>query len=115
MIKIGFFSKLSQVPVKTLRYYDQIGLLNPIEVDTFTGYRYYSVTQLPRLNRILALKDLDLSLEQITIMLENGIHDSLLLGGFSNLNGSSLTRKMQVIDSGRDDGVAPAINEFRVL
>lgn len=69
MIKIGFFSKLSQVPVKTLRYYDEIGLLKPISIDTFTGYRYYSVSQLSRLNRILALKDLGLSLEQISQLL----------------------------------------------
>jgi DNA-binding transcriptional MerR regulator len=62
MFKIGEFSKFSQVTVKTLRYYDQIGLLKPAEVDRFTGYRYYSVDQLPRLNRILALKDLGLSL-----------------------------------------------------
>jgi DNA-binding transcriptional MerR regulator len=65
MVKIGYFSRLSQVPVKTLRYYDQIGLLTPAHVDDFTGYRYYSISQLSRLNRILALKDLGLSLEQI--------------------------------------------------
>jgi len=69
MIKIGLFSKLSQVPVKTLRYYDEIGLLKPAEIDRFTDYRYYSVTQLPRLNRILALKDLGLSLDQIAHLL----------------------------------------------
>jgi len=41
MIKIGEFSKLVQLPVATLRYYDQVGLLKPVEVDRFTGYRYY--------------------------------------------------------------------------
>jgi DNA-binding transcriptional MerR regulator len=65
MVKIGYFSRLSQVPKKTLRYYDQIGLLKPAYVDEFTGYRYYNISQLSRLNRILALKDLGLSLEQI--------------------------------------------------
>src|ERR1700712_4100059 len=49
-----------------------MGLLKPIAVDSFTGYRYYSVTQLPRLNRILALKDLGFSLEQIERVL-NGL------------------------------------------
>lgn len=73
MIKIGFFSKLSQVPVKTLRYYDQIELLKPVEIDTYTGYRYYSVTQLPRLNRILALKDLGFSLDQIAQLLADDL------------------------------------------
>src|SRR5919108_6216978 len=65
MIKIGEFSKLVQVPVPTLRYYDQVGLLKPVEVDRFTGYRYYSASQLPRLHRILALKGLGFSLDHI--------------------------------------------------
>jgi DNA-binding transcriptional MerR regulator len=71
MFKIGDFSKLSQVSVKTLRYYDELGLLKPVEVDRFTAYRYYSADQLPRLNRILALKDLGLSLEQIATLLND--------------------------------------------
>jgi DNA-binding transcriptional MerR regulator len=57
MLRIGDFSRLSRVSVKALRYYDEIGLLKPVEVDRFTGYRYYSAEQLPRLNRIVALKD----------------------------------------------------------
>ena len=73
MIKIGEFSKLVQVPVATLRYYDQVGLLKPIEVDRFTSYRYYSVSQLPRLHRILALKGLGFSLEQIGVVLNEGL------------------------------------------
>jgi DNA-binding transcriptional MerR regulator len=64
MFKIGDFSKISRVSVKTLRYYDELGLLKPAHVDLFTGYRYYAIDQLPRLNRILALKDLGFSLEQ---------------------------------------------------
>jgi DNA-binding transcriptional MerR regulator len=72
MIKIGEFSKLVQVPVATLRYYDQVGLLKPEEVDRFTGYRYYSASQLPRLHRILALKGLGFSLDQIGAVLAEG-------------------------------------------
>ena len=52
MFKIGEFSKLSQVSVKALRHYDALGLLKPARVDRFTGYRYYSADQLPRLYRI---------------------------------------------------------------
>ena len=48
----------SRVPVKTLRYYDQRGLLKPVEVDRFSGYRYYEHRWLMKLNRIPALKDL---------------------------------------------------------
>ena len=70
MLRIGDFSRLAQVTIKTLRYYDDVGLLKPAAVDRFTGYRYYTLDQLPRLNRILALKDLGLSLEQIAQMLD---------------------------------------------
>jgi len=80
MFKIGDFSKLCQVPVKTLRYYDEIGLLRPEQVDNFTGYRYYAAHQLERLNRILALKDLGLSLEQIHLMLEHDLPADQLRG-----------------------------------
>ena len=76
-LKIGYFSLLSGVPVKTLRYYDELGLLKPIAVDRWTGYRYYSVSQLPRLNRILALKDLGFSLEQIEEVLTGLTLDQL--------------------------------------
>jgi effector-binding domain-containing protein len=70
MLKIGDFSKLSQVSIKTLRYYDEMGLLKPGQTDRFTGYRFYTVEQLPRLNRILALKDLGFSLDQIRQVLD---------------------------------------------
>jgi DNA-binding transcriptional MerR regulator len=69
MIKIGDFARLSQASVVTLRYYDELDLLKPVKVDTFTGYRYYSADQLPRLNRILALKDLGFALDQVKLML----------------------------------------------
>ena len=80
MIKIGEFSKLVQVPVATLRYYDQQGLLKPVEVDRFSGYRYYSADQLPRLHRILALKGLGFSLEQIGKVLAEGLSPEQMRG-----------------------------------
>jgi effector-binding domain-containing protein len=73
MFKIGDFSRLSRVPVKTLRYYDEIGLLKPVRVDEFTGYRYYAAAQLPRLYRIIGLKDLGLSLEEIAPLLDENL------------------------------------------
>ena len=66
MFRIGEFSKIAQVSGRLLRYYDEIGLLSPEFTDPQTGYRYYSAQQLPQLNRILVLKELGLSLEQIT-------------------------------------------------
>lgn len=80
MFKIGDFSRFSQVTVSTLRYYDEIGLLKPAEVDAFTGYRYYSAGQLPRLNRILALKDLGLSLEEIGNLLQGELSADQIRG-----------------------------------
>src|ERR671916_644740 len=80
MFKIGEFSKLVQVPVPTLRYYDQLGLLKPVAVDRFTGYRYYSASQLPRLHRILALKNLGFSLEQIGAVLVEGVTPEQMRG-----------------------------------
>jgi DNA-binding transcriptional MerR regulator len=65
VLKIGEFSQLGRVSVRMLRHYDATGLLKPAEVDHLSGYRFYAVEQLPRLNRILALKDLGLSLEQV--------------------------------------------------
>ncbi len=80
MFKIGEFSRLSQVPIKTLRYYDQVGLLKPAHIDHFTDYRYYTADQLPRLNRILAFKDLGFSLEEIAHLLEDEISVEQLRG-----------------------------------
>jgi DNA-binding transcriptional MerR regulator len=73
MFRIGEFAQIAQVSGRQLRFYDQLGLLQPAHTDPNTRYRYYSIRQLPRLNRILALKELGLSLEQIGPLLENEI------------------------------------------
>ncbi|MEM9292885.1 MAG: MerR family transcriptional regulator [Acidobacteriota bacterium] len=73
MFKIGDFSKIAQTPVSQLRYYADIGLFVPEEVDPSSGYRYYSARQLPRLNKILVLKHLGLSLNQIRSALSDEI------------------------------------------
>ena len=70
MFRIGEFSKIAQVSGRLLRYYDEIGLLSPEYIDPQTSYRYYSAQQLPRLNRILVLKELGLSLEQVARLLD---------------------------------------------
>ena len=69
MLKIGEFSRLSQVTVKTLHHYDELGLIKPAHIDPFTNYRHYTLDQLPRIHRIMALKEMGLSLEQIGLML----------------------------------------------
>ena len=80
--KIGEFSQISRVPAKTLRYYDEIGLFAPAEVDRFTGYRTYTAEQLPRLYRILALKDMGLSLAEIARLLNEEVSPAELRGMF---------------------------------
>src|ERR1700743_1082656 len=80
MLKIGDFSSLSQVSIKTLRYYDERGLLSPVHVDPETGYRYYSASQLSQLHRILALKDFGFSLEQIAKCLEEKVTGEQMRG-----------------------------------
>jgi DNA-binding transcriptional MerR regulator len=82
MLKIGDFSRLVRVTIKTLRHYDAVGLLRPDRVDAATGYRYYSAMQVPRLQWIVALKDLGFSLDEIRDSLADGqesrLHTALL-------------------------------------
>jgi DNA-binding transcriptional MerR regulator len=80
LLKIGEFAEISDVAAKTLRYYDRIGLFKPVYVDPANDYRYYSPNQLPRITRILTLKDLGLSLEQIARLLEDDLSMSELRG-----------------------------------
>jgi len=98
MFKIGEFSKLSRVSVRMLRHYDQLGLLTPSQTDPFTNYRYYSAEQLPRLNRILALRDLGFSLEQIAEMLDDDLSQEQLLG-MLKLKRVELEQQMQMEES----------------
>lgn len=70
--KIGEFSKLCRVTVKALRHYEQIGLLVPRHVDPWTGYRYYDICQAVHLGRILHLKRLGMSLEEIADLFADG-------------------------------------------
>jgi DNA-binding transcriptional MerR regulator len=80
MMRIGDFSRLTRVSVKTLRYYDELGLIKPARVDEFTGYRYYDLGQYERLNRVLALRDLGFSLESIAGVLDEGLSAEQLRG-----------------------------------
>jgi DNA-binding transcriptional MerR regulator len=80
MFRIGEFAQIAQVSARQLRHYDRLGLLRPDHTDPHSGYRYYSIRQLPRLNSILALKELGLTLEQIGPLLENEISPEELRG-----------------------------------
>ncbi len=80
--------------MKTLRYYHQIGLLEPSRADSFTGYRYYTAVQLARLNHILALKDLDFSLDQIRQMLDDDLSPGQIRG-LLRLKRAEITRQIE--------------------
>ena len=92
MLKIGVFSKFSQIPVSVLRYYDEIGLLSPAHTDAETGYRYYRTEQLSDVNRIIALKNLGLPLNQIQHLMNENI-------SVSEIRGILLLRKSQIEQS----------------
>lgn len=90
MFKIGEFSKLTQVSVRMLRYYDETGLLKPATIDEFSNYRMYSTQQIPTLNKIIFLRDLGFNIAEITTALDNW-DDELIT--------SQLDRKREEIES----------------
>ncbi|MDX1991242.1 MAG: MerR family transcriptional regulator [bacterium] len=80
MFTVGEFAALARVSKRLLRYYDEIDLLKPAHTDSITGYRYYTAEQMAHLNRILVLKDLGLSLDQIKRMLNAHISTDEMQG-----------------------------------
>lgn len=84
MFKIGDFSRLTRVSVRMLRHYDEIGLLKPQSIDNFTGYRFYSVDQIPRVNRIQVLKEMGFSLAEICGLMEQDLGSKQLLSLLEN-------------------------------
>lgn len=80
MFSIGDFARLGLVSTRMLRHYDAIGLLRPAHVDPGTGYRSYQAGQLARLNRVVALKDLGFTLEQVRSILDEKVSTEELHG-----------------------------------
>jgi DNA-binding transcriptional MerR regulator len=80
MFSIGDFARLGRVSVRMLRHYDAIGLLRPAVVDAATGYRFYRAGQLGRLNRVVALKDLGFTLQQVQAILDDQVSTEQLRG-----------------------------------
>lgn len=73
MFRIGDFARMVYLPVSTLRYYDECGLLKPSFVDAETGYRYYAAEQLQTVGTIQAMKEAGLSLAEIRDYLDQGL------------------------------------------
>ena len=80
MFSIGEFARHGRVSVRMLRHYDAIGLLRPACVDPASGYRFYEARQLSELNRIVALKDLGFTLQQVQAVLEEQVSAAELRG-----------------------------------
>src|SRR5215213_8820805 len=69
LISIGRFAQITQLSIKALHIYDALGLLRPVFIDADSGYRYYSITQLPLARRIRLLRSIDMSLDSIHALL----------------------------------------------
>ena len=80
MFSIGEFARHGRVSVRMLRHYDAIGLLRPACVDPASGYRFYQAGQLAELNRVIALKDLGFSLQQVQAILAEKVSAAELRG-----------------------------------
>jgi DNA-binding transcriptional MerR regulator len=104
MLSIGDFAKLGRVSVRMLRHYDAIGLLRPAAVDESSGYRFYQADQLRRLNRVIALKDLGFTLQQVQAILDDqvGVEE---LRGMLRLRQAQLEERLNA-DAGRLRSVA---------
>jgi DNA-binding transcriptional MerR regulator len=96
MFQIGEFSRIARVSTRQLRHYDELGLLKPVHTDPTTGYRYYSALQLPHLNRILVLKDLGLTLDQIVRLMDRDISPA-------EIHGMLTMKKTQIEQTLRDE------------
>ncbi|MFJ9693177.1 MerR family transcriptional regulator [Kitasatospora sp. NPDC101183] len=80
MLNIGDFANHGRVSVRMLRHYDAIGLLRPARVDPASGYRSYEAAQLARLNRVIALKELGFTLQQVRAVLDEQVDAAELRG-----------------------------------
>lgn len=96
MFQIGEFSRIARVTARQLRHYEALGLFKPARIDPETGYRYYSALQLPRLNRILVLKDLGLTLDQIVRLADKDI-------SLEEIRGMLTMKKAQIEQTMRDE------------
>ena len=97
MFGIGDFAGLGRVSVRMLRHYDAIGLLRPAHVDPASGYRYYTAAQLSLLNRVIALKDLGFTLQQVQTMIDEKVD-------VGELRGMLRLRRAQLATQLADDG-----------
>ncbi|MFJ2878342.1 MerR family transcriptional regulator [Streptomyces sp. NPDC086796] len=107
MFTIGDFARYGRVSARMLRHYDAIGLLPPDRTDPATGYRFYGAAQLARLNRIIALKDLGFTLQQVRAILDEQV-------GPEELRGMLRLRRAELEEAMRAAGARLAQVEARL-
>lgn len=116
LIKIGDVSKLCNISIKAIRYYEELGLIKPAEVDKYTGYRYYDNKNLESIYTILFLKDLNFSLDEI-----KNYSPSSLAKKYSQIKSEikELNKKLALITSlkiSKGDGIMKCfINDKEVI
>lgn len=101
LYKIGMFAQINRITVKTLRYYDDMNLLKPEKVDEENGYRYYTSSQLPQLHKILALREMDFTIDEI-IQVSKGASEEVMMQKKKSdclKELAKITKKMAMIDS----------------
>lgn len=94
MMNIGEFARLGGVTTRMLRHYDALGVLVPAQVDAHTSRRSYDVAQLTVLNRLIALKGLGFSLDEVGVLLREGI-DPAEMHGMLRLRQAELERQVR--------------------
>lgn len=101
LYRIGVFAQMNRVTIKALRYYDEIGLLHPEAVDEINGYRYYTSSQMPKLHKILALKEMGFSIQEIQQVIKGEPEENLLQRKKSELlrDMAELSKKIAGIES----------------
>ena len=119
-MQIKEFAGLVGVSVRTLHYYDEIGLLKPSEVDKYTGYRFYDRSCIERMQEILFYRELDFSLKTISEILSSPEYDkrqalarqrNLLIAKKEHLE--QLIRAIDSLEKG--DDIMPNENEYETL
>ena len=100
MYKIGMFAAMNRVTVKTLRFYEEQGLLMPALIQPENGYRYYTLSQMAVLHQITALKMAGFTLEEIIRINSGADEQEVLLKKKSELLAkiAELTRQIAVVD-----------------
>ncbi|MGG1687246.1 MerR family transcriptional regulator [Pseudalkalibacillus sp. NRS-1564] len=95
---IGQMSKLHDIPVKTLRYYDEIGLFKPFQVDNQTGYRYYCLEQFKKLDMIWYLKKMGIPLKEIKKKVEHSTVDEFIeiLSEYERINDEKINELVKM-------------------